>query len=85
MQRQKRQTAQDSNRKALAAQKQWSARQRKNRIDQNQDSQQLSGAAAEQHQALTHDLVVSNTTHAPEALMQEQHFQLADPAGDIPG
>lgn len=46
-----------------------------------QHSQQLSGAAAEQHQALTHNLVVSNTTHSPEALMQEPHFQLADRGG----
>ncbi|KAG5986243.1 hypothetical protein E4U54_005530 [Claviceps lovelessii] len=92
MQRQQRQTAQDRrhleaevNRKALASQKQRSKRQQKSQIDQNHQQPQETPSTAEPHQGLSHDLIGPHTTHAPQAFMEEQHFQVADPADGVGG
>ncbi|KAG6002885.1 hypothetical protein E4U21_002707 [Claviceps maximensis] len=89
MQRQQRQSAQDrrhleaeANRKVLASQKQRSKRQQKSQNDQDQRPQETA-STAEPHQRLPHDLVSSDTTHAPPAFMEEQHFAVSDPAGGV--
>ncbi|KAG5947519.1 hypothetical protein E4U53_006415 [Claviceps sorghi] len=91
MQRQQRQIAQDrrhlqadANRKALATQKHRSKRQQKSQVGQDHASQELPGTA-EPHQGLPHDLLDPETTHAPQAFMEEQHFQVADSAGGVGG
>ncbi|KAG6040891.1 hypothetical protein E4U41_006739 [Claviceps citrina] len=91
-QRQQRPTAQDGRRleveasgKALASQKQRSRPQQKSRLDQDQQSQGISSTIAEPRQGLPHDPIASDAVHAPEALMQEPHFQLADAAGGVGG
>ncbi|KAG5917776.1 hypothetical protein E4U42_007115 [Claviceps africana] len=91
MQRQQRQMAQDrrhlqadANRKVLASQKHRSKRQQKGQVARDQPSQEIAGAA-EPHQGLPHDLLDPETTHAPQAFMEEQHFQVADAAGGVGG
>lgn len=73
MQRRQQQSAQDWRRLEVDANKEGLA------LLKRRSSRQQEGQVDQDH-----DLIAPNTAHAPEALMQEQHFQLADAAVGVP-
>lgn len=89
MQRQRRQDTQDerhravdASRKAIGAQKHRAKRQQRN---QDEMPQQTTDISADPDLSLPQDLVNMGSNHAPDALMQEPHFQLAESAGAMTG